>query len=275
MRKLILVEGLPGSGKTTTAQLIADQYKEKDYDVRLFLEGNTRHPADYDAVSYFTSKEFEHFIGQYSSLARQIEQHAEERPDGMIVRWAHLKQDIGDQFELVRDELLPRDIYELPLDLHMELMVDSYERFVDQAMVEDALYIFECCFIQNPVTIGLIKYDATEEVITSYVERLAKIIERLDPLLIYVEQDDIRKSFTKAFHERPKEWAEGFVNYYNNQGYGKTIGAEGYEGTLSVLQTRSDLENRIFEQLPMEKLRINNSAFNMNGIKETLKKILD
>jgi len=58
MRKLILVEGLPGSGKSTTAQLISDLYKEKGRDVRLFLDGNTWHPADYDAVAYFKNEEF-------------------------------------------------------------------------------------------------------------------------------------------------------------------------------------------------------------------------
>ncbi|WP_018753592.1 hypothetical protein [Paenibacillus sanguinis] len=50
--RLILVEGLPGSGKTMTAQMIHQLYEETGWPSRLFLEGNGEHPADYEGVAY-------------------------------------------------------------------------------------------------------------------------------------------------------------------------------------------------------------------------------
>ncbi|HDR7624480.1 TPA: hypothetical protein QCX73_005385 [Bacillus mycoides] len=38
--KLIIVEGLPGFGKSTTTNLLYDILIEKNIDVELFLEGN-------------------------------------------------------------------------------------------------------------------------------------------------------------------------------------------------------------------------------------------
>ena len=49
--KLILVEGLPGSGKTTTAVFVADWLKEHGMETAVFLEGSLDHPADFESVA--------------------------------------------------------------------------------------------------------------------------------------------------------------------------------------------------------------------------------
>jgi thymidylate kinase len=56
--KLILVEGLPGSGKSTTATITNEILKDLNIDTKLFLEGNAEHPADYEGGSFFTKTEF-------------------------------------------------------------------------------------------------------------------------------------------------------------------------------------------------------------------------
>ncbi|MGQ0518173.1 hypothetical protein ACT453_52205, partial [Bacillus sp. D-CC] len=53
--KLIIVEGLPGFGKSTTAKLINEILSQNKIEVELFLEGNLNHPADYDGVSSLKS----------------------------------------------------------------------------------------------------------------------------------------------------------------------------------------------------------------------------
>ena len=42
--KLIIVEGLPGFGKSTTAKLINEILSQNKIEVELFLEGNLNHP---------------------------------------------------------------------------------------------------------------------------------------------------------------------------------------------------------------------------------------
>lgn len=44
---LIIVEGLPGSGKSTTAAMIADELNKKGKKVICVDEGVGEHPADY------------------------------------------------------------------------------------------------------------------------------------------------------------------------------------------------------------------------------------
>ncbi|MGG4146831.1 hypothetical protein ABEW34_27345 [Paenibacillus algorifonticola] len=71
--------------------------------------------------------------------------------------------------------------------------------------------------------------------------------------MIYVEQNDLEHSFRKAVKERPKEWSEGFIEYYTNQEFGKIFGYIGLEGTLQVLKARRELEEEIFNNIVVER----------------------
>ncbi|MFP7300187.1 hypothetical protein [Neobacillus niacini] len=270
--KLILVEGLPGSGKSTTASLTNDILKEWNVDTKLFLEGNVEHPADYEGCSYFTKTEFSQLLQNNNDARLVLVKHALERCDGFVLPQYKLKNELDES--LVPDtfwsDIYDHDIYELPLEKNIELITDKWQRFVNQARTEEQTYIFECCFIQNPVTIGMIKYGAREEVVMNYVKQLAAIIEPLHPVLLYVDQQDLSSSFKKAVQERPKEWSTGFMDYYNNQGYGKINGAEGIEGTISVLEARKQLESSIFNALNMKKYKIDNTMFEFDPYKNEI-----
>jgi energy-coupling factor transporter ATP-binding protein EcfA2 len=270
--KLILIEGLPGSGKSTTAKMANDILKEWNIETRLYLEGNVEHPADYEGGSYFTKTEFSELLEQYSDDKPVLLKHAIERCNGFVLPQYKLKQDISEATvpDSFWNHIWNHDIYELPLEKNIELITDKWQRFLDQAMTENQTYIFECCFIQNPVTIGMIKYGASHEVVINYVEQLAAIIEPLNPVLLYVDQQDLSRSFKKVVKERPKEWSTGFMDYYNYQGYGKLHDAQGIEGTIAVLEARKQLESSIFNALNMEKFKIDNSSFEIDSYKKRI-----
>jgi hypothetical protein len=273
--KLILVEGLPGSGKTTTAAITNDLLKEWNVDTKLFLEGNAEHPADYEGGSYFSKTEFAHLLEQYIDVQAIFVKHAIERCDGYVLPQYKLKQDLAETTVPYSfwDHIWNHDIYELPLEKNIELITDKWQRFVEQAMIGNQTYIFECCFIQNPVTIGMIKYGASQEIVINYVKKLADIIEPLNPVLIYVDQHDLSRSFKKAVQDRPKEWSTGFMDYYNNQGYGKIHDVQGIEGTIAVLEARKQLESSVYNTLDMKKFKIDNTQFEMDTYKNKVMEI--
>ncbi len=273
--KLILIEGLPGSGKTTTAGLIQELLKEMNLSAQLFLEGNADHPADFEGVACFTAAELAELWNTHSKSKELLSGRLITQGDRHFLEYRKIKQELGMDFP---DELLAavsrHDIYELPLERNRILITERWRRFAADAQHSPDIYIFDCCFIQNPVTIGMIKYGAAKEAVISYVEELAAIAKPLKPLLIYVEQKDLDRSFSKAVHERPKEWSEGFIDYYTNQGYGAQQGCHGLEGTLQVLKARKELEAEIFNSLPIAKHRVDNSAYDLSGYKQELAQIL-
>lgn len=270
--KLIIVEGLPGFGKSTTAQLISDILSQNKIEVELFLEGNLNHPADYDGVSCFNKFEFDRLVSNSGDFKEVLLKRVLKKGSNYLLPYRKIKNEFGDQFpdELCND-ISRNDIYELPFDKNVELITDKWQDFAEIALEDDKVYIFECCFIQNPLTIGMIKYGEQKEKIINYVMKVAKIIENLNPMLFYVEQDNLEFSFRKALKERNPEWATGIVDYYTNQGYGKEHNHSGVEGAIKVLEARRNLELEIFDMLKMKKEKINNTKYEIDSYRSMLK----
>lgn len=252
--RLILIEGLPGSGKSTFARLISDKLNDRKIGNQLFSEGNLDHPADYDGVAFYTKQAFDELINANHKYKDNIVKMAYKEEEGYFIPFVKMKIESKDEFPNELFTIIAEnDIYELPLDLHIKLLLSRWQKFVDTALANKDTYIFECCFIQNPVTVSMLRDNSKKEVTIEYINKLAEIIKALNPILIYLDQKDIDSNFRKIIEERPNEWFEGFVDYYTNQGYGKSNGLKGLEGTIQILHTRKELEHEIVDSLNMGK----------------------
>jgi len=269
--KLILVEGLPGSGKSTGAQMVYDILKEQGKDVQLVLEGDVDHPADYEGVAIFTPEEWEALCGQHESHQMLINRTAFYEEGNYFLSYGKMQQD--DQSRLPQslyDDIFKQDIYEISFERNMELIAAKWKRFAEAATVQKKIYVFECCFIQNPVTMSMVKHNRNEAESIHYVRQLEDAIGSLNPMLIYLDQKEYDITFKKAVEERPKEWSSGFVDYYTLQGYGQARGYAGMDGTLQVLHARKQLEQRIMNELSLSRTTIDNSHYDREQLRQEL-----
>lgn len=269
--KLILVEGLPGSGKSTSAQLVYDILKEQGKDVELVLEGDVDHPADYEGVAIFTPLEWEELCERHQSHQTLINRTAFYEEGNYFLPYRKMQQD--DQSRLptsVFDDIFKQDIYEISFERNMELIAAKWKRFSEAAAVQKKIYVFECCFIQNPVTVSMVKYNRHDEESIRYVRTLEDAIGSLNPRLIYIDQKEYDYTFKKAVEERPTEWSSGFIDYYTQQGYGQAHGYSGMDGTLQVLHARKQLEKKIMNELSLPWTLIDNSHYDREQLRQGL-----
>jgi len=270
-KNLVIIEGLPGSGKSTTAKLAKELLDKNNVDSKLILEGNLNHPADYDKVAYFNKKEFDQLLRNNSSYRDLIIDISVKKSDGYFISYyiqkKRRKEEIPDD---LYKRIIDNDIYELPLKVNKNVILKNWQRFVKKAKREDDIYIFECCFIQNPLTIGLVKYNASKERIFNYILDIEKIINKLNPILIYLKQNYIEETFYKISKERHSKWLNSFLNYYTKQGYGLSKKLSGFSGTIEVLKKRLELELEIYNKLNINKYLIDNSHYNIEILKSTL-----
>jgi len=269
--KLYLMEGLPGSGKTTTAEALTCLLQKEQINTRLHIEGDLNHPADYESVAYLTMDEWTDFQSKYASL--DVLRFTEVFNDYVLISYRQWqsKQDIP---EAALTFLQAHDIYELPFESYQSLIFKKWEAFVAQALMTDTTYVFECCFLQNPLTMGLIKYDLPEATLQAYIERIATIITPLQPVLVYVDQQDVERSFRKALQERPTEWADGFVSYYTEQAYGVNHSLLGVEGTIAILRERKALEHQLLKTLPFRVEVFGNEEFSVKARQAWVKQLI-
>ncbi len=255
--------------------MVFDILKSKGVDSELYSEGNFNHPADFDGVAYFHREKFDILEKAHCESRGVLNRIKIEYLNGYLIPYRKVieEQQITLENELLND-ITKNDIYELPIELHMELILSRWKEFARNYVNKDKVVVFECCLIQNPVTVSMIKNNCHRNITRAYINNLVNIILPLEPLLIYVEQSSIKQSFMKAIDERPKQWIDGFIDYYTNQGYGKCNNLNGITGVIEILKQRNAFEKEIYDSLSFTKYKIDNSDFSLELLKERINTIL-
>ena len=234
--RLFIIEGLPCSGKSTTSAFVADLLRQRNA-VCYVDEGSGDHPADYE----------------FHALA----------PAGLLGKESQIVPLSGYSGEMF-DRLLPYKIYDfLPWETESPLMLAKWQHFADTCD-ENTVYVFNCVLLQNPMCETMMRFGFPEEVSRDYIEKIVSIISPMNPVVIYLKNDDIAQSVEKAAAERPG-WLDEVIDYHVHGSYGQSIGAEGFDGYIRCLQERQKRELRILSALNVPHLILCNAQRDWQG----------
>ncbi len=240
--RLFVVEGLPCSGKSSVAAFAAEVLG-RTQKVIVVDEGTGDHPADYE----------------FHALAPA------EGP-GETARVVSLAEYQGE----ARERLMPFKIYDgLPWEAEKPLMLDKWRTFLRERDPE-AVYVFNCVLLQNPMCETMMRFDFPEEVSAAYIGEIARMLRPLEPVVIYLKNDDIAASVARASRERPG-WLEAVIEYHAAGAYGKRVGVRGLEGYLACLAERQERELRILSGLPVEAWVLENPQRDWDAAMEELR----
>ena len=227
--RLYIIEGLPCSGKSTISAYVAELLKQHG-SVCFVDEGAGDHPADYE----------------FHALA----------PAGMLSEESRIVS-LKDYSGEILERLLQYKIYDfLPWETEKPLMLEKWRQFVRTAE-ENTIYVFNCVLLQNPMCETMMRFGFNQEESRQYIAQIAEIIRPMNPVVIYLKNDDNADSVRKSSAERPG-WLDSVIDYHAQGVYGKSIGAEGFDGYISCLAERQKRELRILSTLPVESLVLEN-----------------
>ena len=230
-RRLYIIEGLPCSGKSTLSSFAASELQRWGKEKVCFVdEGTGNHPADWENHAY--------------APAGLVSEKAEIVP---------LSRYSGDLLA----RLLPFKIYDaLPWEQEKPLMLEKWRQFVSEAD-PGSVYVFNCVLLQNPMCETMMRFGFQEAVSLAYIQEIVGVISAMDPAVIYLKNDDISASIRKAAQERAG-WLDAVIAYHVQGEYGKRIHARGFDGYIACLQERQQRELRMLDQLPIQKLVLDN-----------------
>ena len=238
--RLYIVEGLPCTGKSTAAEYIAQLLRGQGKTVHCFDEGCGDHPADYEFHSFITEADFAEFTQAQQEKLSEI---SEKRCGGYVVPLSQC----GELF----DALIRYKIYDmLAWETERPIMLDKWRRFIEEAD-SDAVYVFNCCFLQNPMCETMMRFGFTKEQSAEYIAEIAHIIAPFKPVVIYLQNSDIAECVRKTATER-EGWLDAVIDYHNSGAYGRSINAHGFEGYIACLEERQRRELEILSQISVE-----------------------
>jgi hypothetical protein len=261
--KLIIIEGVPGSGKTTLAAFVKDLLDGKDILNRLYCEGDLDHPADFEAVAHFTRSDYESFLSHHASYRQLLEQNVTINGDDCFLGYHKLKLGDGQILpDALITELAKHDVYETPLaGNYCRLAAKRWQEFAERAARTEEISIFECCFLQNPLTVLLGKHNVAVPDALKHIQAVTATIQPLQPILIYLWQADTRATLDRVSRGRPQEWKEFLIAYFTQQGWGKATRVNGFEGVIAFYEMRKRIELDLLRQLDITKLLVENTSY--------------
>lgn len=265
MTKLYLVEGLPCSGKSTTAKFISEKLSKMDKSVILVDEGSGKHPADFEFHAYVDENDLNKFDAR---LQIKINQCSEHKNGGYII-------DLSQFADEDLDQLIKYKIYDvLPWEVEMPQMINRWQDFAKKASHDEIVYVFNCVFLQNPMCETMMRFNFSESESFEYIFKIYQIISSLNPTVIYLKNDDIVDKVKETAKER-KGWLDAVIDYHINGGYGKSIDARGFDGYISCLEERQCRELAILEKLPIKKLIVNNAHRDWKRVYNEIMTVID
>ena len=274
--QILFIEGLPGSGKTTFAKKLKKYYESKGIRVVQFSEGDL-HPIDLAWCSIMKKEEFEHVLKKYSFMKDEILRQTKLEDDMYITAYTRVRHE--DVTKAFYDDMKPYEIYaNKNLNEFLEAHLKRYTYFSEHHD-QDTLYIFECVFLQNHITELILNHNKDKEQMIAYFKMLAQPLLKLNPIIFYIYQMDIKHTLQKIIEERRtdqpekyRDWIDEVTIYLESTQHAKDLDFLGKEGMLRYGKYRQNLEVKV-----MKKLGISHKIFELDidydKVFEDMKKI--
>ncbi|WBW97056.1 thymidylate kinase [Oceanirhabdus sp. W0125-5] len=279
--RLILVEGIPGSGKSTIAYKIKEYLESQGIKAKLYSEGDA-HPADLAWNACLTIDEYTHILNSNPELKEKIKENTKIEGDYAII--AYTKLGLPMKGSELTKYFESKEVYDgrATLETFKKLHFQRWEQFAKSMEKDKSVAIFECAYLQNHVNELMGCHEKSSEYIEGYMFELIETVKCLNPKLIYLTQPDVEETIKRVAAERVTQdkskwddWIDLVIRYVEGSKYGQSKGFKGYEGTIEFFKDRKKIEENIIAKLSIDKAVINNSDYNWDMVFDKVIEELD
>ena len=201
---MILVEGLPGTGKTTLSK--NKFYLKKGKQVELLLEGNASIPSNFHNIAGLSKKDLIKISVEIPPITEtdnytfiDLETCTKEA-ESLLRRY-----DIGDEFNK-----------HISVREYVCCTLEWWRYWVAEKRSESIL-ILDSAFMQCPIN-EMIFRGASDSEIIKYITNIFEIIKPYNPICIYLRRESVKMAINFAKSAKGEHWAKG-INSLTEMGY--------------------------------------------------------
>ncbi len=259
MNRVILLEGLPGTGKTTNSYRLFEQLVRNGRDVRWLHEVSQPHPVLFFTESCLTKEEYRLFAEKYPEAAGMLDGIAEVRASTVgIDHLTAARRMPGQENAAWYRELLQYDAMDFPPERYRPAALEKWEAFVNAALGNDTVYILDSSIFQYQIFTFLLN-GAGYPRLAGFVGSIMDMLRPLRPALIYLYREKTEDSI--AFIEKQRGMkALGSIwerdkkrPYYRNKQQDVTA-------FFDFLKDYAEWASRLYDESGCEKLKIEITA---------------
>jgi hypothetical protein len=219
--RLVLIEGMIGSGKTTTALRVGEWLARQGQDVRVFREADADHP---------------------------IRTRAEDR-----LRAAASLQPPGAPASETGNSAM--DAGAEDSDSPAAYPDDQWRRLAEQCLPGRPTIILEGSFLQNSVMPAFID-GAPSRTVGEFFTRIVRQAAPAEPLLVYLRPADIGEAIARVHRSRGEPWSSRNVAFVENTPWARRRGLRGQDAVARLYEAWEPVVTRLYGRYPFPKIMV-------------------
>jgi thymidylate kinase len=258
--KLLLLEGMAGSGKSTTSRFLSIQGERNGKHIRWYHEVARAHPVHDLFKARLTGAAYESFCKTF--------EHARDYVDRLHVMkdeyvWLDLLEIERKYRGLIGEDafqaLRTYDTWNFTPAEYREWALGAWQEFVDETLRGDHIVLLDGSLFQWQIH-GQAMDGVPKETIQNFVHQLMEIIAPLNPVLIYLYQKDADYAIERLRQIRGDRFAETIYQRDADRVYYQGTPPErGAAKFYQLLRELREMYGEMFAEAPVRKLAIDNS----------------
>ena len=273
--RLILLEGLPGTGKSTNSFKLYEQLILNGKKVHWIHEVSQPHPVLFFTESCMTHEEYRKFKLKHPEPAELLDEVAEVRKTTVGIDQETVSRRCPEAHKQAwYQELMQYDAFPASLDRYELQALEKWEAFAGNAVKdEDAIFILDSSLFQYQIFTYLLKAVPYKR-LEAFVQKIEERIKPLNPLLIYLYRAHTEDSIAYLKEQRGEQdlvstWErdKGEPYYHGKQ---KDVTA-----FYDFLKDYATYAEGLFDTLKFDKRKIGISENNWKAYEDEMLGLLD
>ena len=206
MKQLILLEGLPGTGKTTATRTLFDCLSPIREDAFAFFEGDERIPCDFYEMAGIPAKEFDSFHDLHSGIAKELLAVSMRTANYVYLRLDRCSEFIASTFR--KWDMGDEHNQQVDVLHYVACALERLDYWVSLNACNESTVIIDSGFLQNPIN-ELLFRGASDEVVRSFMQETMKRVKFFNPFCFYLRRESAEAAMSFARQAKGDAWSAG------------------------------------------------------------------
>lgn len=242
--QLIMIEGLPGTGKSTVTEWIGQCYNDLNKEVTLLFEGDIRIPCDFYEMAGMPIKDFYSLCDDNSDYAKTLKSSALITENYAFIKIENYPEYITKV--LRRYDMGDESNHTITVKEYINCAIERLKYWIIHTAPNFNTVVVDSGFLQNPINEVLFR-KATDDEVLFFIKGIFCAIKELNPLCIYLCRDSAKEAIDFAKKVKGKEWADRVSTLLDQN------------GVPDLFNRRFDWEKKLIDFIPNIICKVNDN----------------